>query len=114
MNSALIVTWTVPIAGREKMALDYAVEVNDYWSKLAADGKCSEPEMFFFSNHGMWMVEGEAGTLRELHEAEQAQQFLTRGQLLLGDFAYELVRTGDAAAQFMLQYAGSAQALGVM
>ena len=48
MNCALIVTWRTPDPGREKLALGRWDEVNEYWGKLTAEGKCSVPEMFFF------------------------------------------------------------------
>jgi hypothetical protein len=114
MDSALIVTWRTPIPGREKAALDYAVEVNEYWGKLAADGKCSEPEMFFLSDYGMWMVKGTTDTLWQLYGAEASQRLLRKGQLLLDHFTYELVKTGDAAAGFMLQFADLAKELSLL
>ena len=97
MNTAFIVTFKQPIPGREKIALDYAAEVNEFWGKLAADGKVTVPELFLFPNGiGMWMVKGDAIILRELVESEYSQKLLTKGLLLLEDFESAFAFTGAA------------------
>jgi hypothetical protein len=53
MNCALIGIRRMPVLGRETLALDHADAVNEYWGTLAAEGKCSMPEMFLFSDRGM-------------------------------------------------------------
>ncbi|HEY5663375.1 MAG TPA: hypothetical protein VIS05_04995 [Ilumatobacter sp.] len=106
MKYAYVVTWNGPVPGREMKALDYGAEVGEYWGKLAADGKCSEPEMFFFPDgHGMWMVKGDFETLDQLWFAEAAQHLLAKGRWLLEDFGYEFVRTGDSVDQFLMFFA---------
>jgi hypothetical protein len=115
MDSALIVTWTRPTAGREKLALDYGMEVKDYWTKLAAEGKCSPPELYFFSNgHGLWMVKGDIDTLWSIHVEEATQRLVTKGRLLLEDFAFDFVTTGKDAEEYMLTTAAVGQDLGVL
>jgi hypothetical protein len=107
--------WTRPIAGREKLALDYGVEVKQYWTRLAAEGKCSPPELFFFSNgHGLWMVKGDIDTLWSIHVEEATQRLLTKGQLLLQDFAFDFVTTGNDAGEYMLTVAAAGEDLGVL
>jgi hypothetical protein len=102
----------MPVHGREKLALDLGVEVNEYWGKLAAEGKCSEPEMFFYADRGMWMVKGDLQTLRQLCDAEEVQRQFDKGQFFFADYDYELVRTGDAAVEHLLRCAGVGQELG--
>jgi hypothetical protein len=115
MDAALVVTWLVPFAGREKAALDYGVAVNDHWGKLAAEGKCSTPEMFFFpSGSGMWMVKGDLAALEELFWRPESQRLNTKGQLLLQRYRWEFALAGDAADEFMLRYAAAGQELGVL
>lgn len=115
MDSAIVVTWNVPIHGREKQALDYGVEVNEHWGKLAADGKCSEPEMFFFSDgHGEWMVKGNRSALLDLYMSPEGQRLITKGGLLLEGFRSDFVRTGPASDAYMLEYAELGQALGII
>lgn len=106
MRFAYVVTWKGAITGREKLSLDYGFEVQEYWGKLAADGKCTEPEMFFFPDgHGMWMVKGEFETLERLWMTDEAQHLLVKGRYVLEDFGYEFVRTGDSADQYMMLFA---------
>jgi hypothetical protein len=115
MDSALVVTWTWPIPGREKKALDYAVEVKEYWGKFAAEGKCSPPEVFFLSNgHGLWMVTGDLDTLTSIHLAEETQRLVTKGQFLLQDFAFDFATTGKDAEESMLTLAAVGEELGLI
>jgi hypothetical protein len=115
MDTALVVTWHAPIAGREKKALDYGVEVNEYWGKLAADGKCTPPEMFFFPDGtGMWMVKGERAALEALFWAPDAQRLNTKGQLLLTDYKWAFGVADHAADEFMLLYAAAAADLQIL
>jgi hypothetical protein len=113
MDAALVVTWTAPLPGREKMALEYGAEVAEYWGKLAAEGKCSPPEMFFFSNgHGLWFVKGDIDTLWSIHVQEATQRLVRKGQLLLQDFAFDFPTAGRAADEYVAGYAAVAQELG--
>lgn len=106
MKYAYVVTWKGPVTGREMKALEYGAEVQTYWGKLAAEGKCSEPEMFFFpQGHGMWMIKGEFQTLEELWLTDESQHLLAKGYWLLEDFGYEFARTGDSADQYMVDFA---------
>jgi hypothetical protein len=91
------------------------MEVKEYWTKLAAQGKCSPPEVFFFSNgDGLWMVKGDIDTLWSIHVEEATQRLLTKGQLLLQDFAFDFVTTGNDAEAYMLTVAAVGQDLGVL
>jgi hypothetical protein len=102
------------MAGREKLAVDYGVEVKEYWTKLAAKSKCSPPELFFFSNgHGLWMVKGDIDTLWSIHVEAATQRLVTKGRLLLEDFAFDFVTTGDDADEYMLSAAAVGHDLGV-
>jgi hypothetical protein len=115
MDAALVVIWTAPIPGREKMALDYGTEVGEYWGKLATEGKCSPPEMFFFSDgHGLWMVKGDIDALWSIHVQEATQRLVTKGRLLLEDFAYDFATTAKSADEYMLNYAAVGQELGIV
>lgn len=106
MMYAYVVRWNGAIPGREQLAVEYGLEVTEFWGKLAADGQCTEPEMFFFPDgHGMWMVKGQFETLQQLWMTDEAQRLLVKGRYLLQDFGYELVRTGDAVDQYMILFA---------
>jgi hypothetical protein len=115
VDEALVVTWTRPVVGRETLALDYGLEVKEYWATLAAEGKCSPPELFFFSNgHGLWMVKGDIDTLWSIHVEAATQRLVTKGQLLLEDFAFDFVTTGKDAEAYMLTVAGVGQEIGIL
>jgi hypothetical protein len=114
MDCAAIATWKMAFPGREKLALDFGLECNAYWEKLAAEGKCSAPETFMYSDRGMWMVKGDPDTLRELIETDEVQRLLAKGNLLLQDWAWEYAKTGDAATGHLMRYAGVGQELGLI
>lgn len=115
MDTAFIITWKAPYPGREAGALELAVESNEYWGKLAADGKCTPPEWFFLpTGTGMWIVKGDRRVLEELVETDEARRLITKGTLLLDDWQWCLARTGGAAEQFIGEYAAAAQAAGII
>jgi hypothetical protein len=103
------------MVGRETLSLDYGLEIKEYWTKLAAEGKCSPPELFFFSDgHGLWMVKGDIDSLWSIHIEEATQRLVAKGQLLLKDFAFDFVTTGRDAEEYMLTVAAVGQELGVL
>lgn len=113
MHVAMLVTWTGPVTGRERRALEYGVEVQEHWGKLAAEGKCTPPEMFFSpSGRRMWMVKGDRETLSDLVEAEAAQRLLAIGTFVLADFGYELLDTADSADQYLARFSKVGAELG--
>lgn len=105
MQAAMVVTWTRPVTGRENKAVDYGIEVNEYWSRHAKQGKCSEPALFFTeAGNGIWMVTGERDVLMTIHDSEEARMLTLKGELLLEGFCLEFYYAGDAAADYMLRY----------
>jgi hypothetical protein len=59
MKAAFVVKFTTSVPGREKAALAYAREVDDFWGKKAAEGLCTEPKWFWATaGESMWFVEG--------------------------------------------------------
>jgi hypothetical protein len=116
MDAAIIVSWKLPFPGREKEALDYVREVQEYWGKLAAEHKCSQPETFFFetSGRGLWIVTGDRETLETLVIAEGAERLMVKGELLLQDFSSEIVKAGKASEEHLLRYAGLGQELALV
>src|ERR1700756_4399646 len=99
IHSALMVKWTTPIPGREKLALDYSVELNEFFQKLAADGKCTQPKTFLFSGGGLWMVRGQYDSLSEVYFSEGGQKVLAKREFLLQDFSFEFAQTGGSSEQ---------------
>ena len=115
MDAAIIVTWSEPIPGREKQALAYAAESNEYWGKLAAEGKCSAPEWFLFGGgHGLWIVKGDRDPLLALFMGPQSQRLSTKGELLLQGYTCEFAQTGSAVDAHLRDYAGVGKELALM
>jgi hypothetical protein len=96
MKAALVVTWSAPLPGREKKALEYLREVNDFYGKLATEGKCTEPE-WFMSAHGrrIWFVKGEYESLMDLMALPKVQEFIFTGDFLIRDFEYGITPIGS-------------------
>ena len=77
MDAAFMTTWTFPFPGREQQALEFAGQSAQFWSRLAAEGRCTEPEWFFFPdgiNH--LMVKGERRVLEELLDSDETRRIL--------------------------------------
>lgn len=115
MDAALVITWKVPFPGREKQALELAAQADEYWGKLAADGKCTQPEWYFMPDGwGMWMVKGERRVLEELVQSDESRRLLAKGTLLLAAYRWALADTADGAQRFMAVYSTIGGELGVM
>lgn len=114
MDTAFVITWTVPFPGREKLALALAAEAEAYWGGQAREGRCTAPEWFFLpSGVGMWMVKGERAVLEELASSEPGRRLLARGALLLQNWQYSFAQTGAGAERYMGEYAAMLQELGL-
>ncbi|HEU4514645.1 MAG TPA: hypothetical protein VFR87_16170 [Nocardioidaceae bacterium] len=95
MKAALVVSWTGPRAGREALGVEYGREVDEYWGKLAAEGKCSEPKWFWaMSGPSLWIVEGDYETLLMASASPEAQKLSLKGPLLAEDFKQEVCMAG--------------------
>ena len=95
MKAALVVKFTISIPGREKAAMAYAREVDDFWGKKAAEGLCTEPKWFWATaGEHMWFVEGEYEALLGISATPEAQKILTMGPILVGGFGWGLYQVG--------------------
>ena len=113
MQTAMVVTWTHPVPGREDKALAYGAEVTEFWNARAAEGKCSPPELFFSERGtGLWMVKGDRDTLLQIHDADEARLLTLKGELLLEGFSLDFCYAGDAAADYMTRYASALSTIG--
>lgn len=113
MKAALVATWTQPVPGREKKALQFGAEATAFWTKKAAEGKCTAPEFFFAETGvGMWMVKGDRLELAAAADEDEARLLNMKGDLLLQDYALVLYHTGDSADQFMATYDKALNAIG--
>ena len=91
MKVALVITSGVPVVGREALAIDNARAADAFWRSAAAEGKCSEPEMFWSSTApGMTIVKGEAEDMQMLMATPECQRLVMAAPLLFQDFGWEL------------------------
>lgn len=103
MKAAFVVTWSSPVPGRERKAIEYFREVNEFYGKLAAEGKCTEPEWFLAPHgHNIWFVKGEYEMFVSLLATPEVQRFIMEGDYLNRDFDYDidLIGTEDYIKTF--------------
>lgn len=94
MKAAMIATFGTAFPGREKVALKYFYEVEEFFAKKAADGMFTTPKTFFApSGKSLWFIEGEYEALVGLLATPEAERFLVMGKLLFQDFGYGLYLT---------------------
>ena len=74
--TALFATHTHPFPGREKEALGLAVESAEFYRKLAAEGKCTQPEQFISNATGKayWFVKGKRDELLAMMDSADAKR----------------------------------------
>ena len=95
MKAAMVVKWTTTVPGREKAALAYAREVDDFYGKKAAEGLCTEPKWFWApAGESLWIIEGEYDALLGILAMPEAQKFLVKGSILVEGFGYGLYQVG--------------------
>jgi hypothetical protein len=95
MKAAMVVKWTTPFPGRERLAIAYGREVDEFFEKKAADGFCTEPKWFFApTGESLWLIEGEDAALLGILAMPETQKLLAKGPIIVQDFGYGLYRTG--------------------
>lgn len=99
MKAALVVRFTNPVPGRERAALAYGREVDEFARKNADKG-VAEPKWYWSSSgENMIIVEGEYEKLLGLTATPEAIKLENKGMILMQDFRDELVVVGrDEAA----------------
>jgi hypothetical protein len=105
MKAALVVRFTNPVPGRERAALAYGREVDEFTRKNAAKG-ISEPKWYWSSSgENMIIVEGEYEKLLELTSTPEAMKLENKGMILMQDFRDELVAVGRDEAEGLYEQA---------
>jgi hypothetical protein len=116
-DMAIVTTWGNAIPGREAKALEVLMESLGFWANRAAEGKCSEPEVFIAddASGGILIIKGTADALREIAESDEGQKVLEKAQLIVSDLKSHWYYTGDAEVQRSTSmYAQAAGELGYM
>jgi len=115
-NAALVFSYGVPVPGREEAALENFADAQTFFGKLAADGRCAEPEVFHHGyGGGMMIIKAETPEiLHEIMMMDEARKSLTTASFTSTDFRYEMYITGEELAESMSRYAGIGTELGYL
>jgi len=106
MRAALVVKFTNPVPGRERAAIAYGHEVDDFARKNAAEGAITEPKWYWSSiGENMIIIEGDYEKLLELSSKPEAMKLENKGMILLQDFRDELVVVGRDEAEGLYEEA---------
>lgn len=102
MKGAMVVTWTGNRPGRERQGLAYAREVDEFFGRFAAEGKCTSPKWFFAqTGPSVWLVEGEMEDLLMISASPEGQKLAAEGSLFSEGWTVELCST-DRDTQFRM------------
>jgi hypothetical protein len=113
MYAAIITEWTAPYPGREAQAMELVAECNDFYGKLAADGKIEPPEWYLgTAGKHYFIIRGEAEALREIEQMPENKKLAAKSQLINDGFAYSSYLTGETAEAEMMVWASTASELG--
>ena len=105
MRAALVVRFANPVPGRERAALAYGREVDEFARKNAAKG-ITEPKWYWSSSgENMVIVEGEYEKLLELSTTPEAIKLENKGMILMQGFRDELVMVGHDEPQMLYEQA---------
>src|SRR5438552_10596879 len=100
-EAALVTTWANAIPGRESKALEVFMDSLGFWGKQAADGKCSNPEVYLAQDGsgGILIVRGRSDALREIAESDDGQKVIAKAQLIVQDLKSHWYWAGDEEVQ---------------
>jgi hypothetical protein len=114
-DAAIISTWGATVRGRETKAVEVFGDLNMFWAKKAADGKCSEPESFFSvdGSHGVFMVKGKLDALQEIWDSEENEILTDKGQLIVEDLKSQFYVTGEGISVSLSRYVQAISELGL-
>ena len=95
-NAALMMSYTKPIPGREAKAMEVFADALTIYGKLAADGKCAEPEVFHhLVGGGMFLVKTETiASAHEILDMDEVRKMLDVAMFTVDDFNVEVMVTG--------------------
>jgi hypothetical protein len=114
MDTALVFTWTRPVVGREAKVVEMWPESRDFFGKLAADGKCSELEMFLSPSapSNFALVRGPLVSILEIVDSDAFRSLASKFLFLLEDWHYYTYVTGEQTEPFIEQFATVGSELG--
>ena len=113
-NAALKLSYGRPIAGREAKAMEVFADALTIYGKLAADGKCAEPEVFHhLVGGGMFIIRCEdIEAAVELLELDEVRHLFDEAVFTVEDFDVEIMVTGEQLMSNMSLYTAIGTELG--
>ncbi len=113
-NAALMLSYTKPIPGREAKAMEVFADALTMYGKLAADGKCAEPEVFHhLIGGGMFIIKTEnLEAAHEILDMDDIRRMLDTAMFTVEDFNVETVVTGERLMRNMSLYTAIGTELG--
>lgn len=115
-NAALVFSYGLPFPGRENAALTNFADAHTFFGKLAADGKCAEPEIFHHG-YGGGMIIVKAETPEMLHEIllmDETRRLIAVTSFTTAGFKYEMYHTGEFLMDSMARYSAVGAELGYL
>ena len=105
-NAAIFVKYSLPIPGREADAMKLFTEGLALWGMLAAEGLCSEPEVFHhFDGGGFMFVRTESIEVADdILQRDDVRRIVDIGLFTVQDFHVERMMTGELLMDNMSFY----------
>ena len=109
-NAAIVFNYGVPVPGREAASIANFTEALTFMGKMAADGKCAEPEVFHHPYGGGFMLlkSESVELLDEIMQMDEFHRLVDVASLTTSDFTFERYMTGDALMDGMAEWTGIA------
>ena len=113
-NAALLMTYRMPVPGREAKAMEVFADALTAFGKLAADDKCAPPEVLHhLTGGGMFIVKTEdTATAYEILEIDDIRRILDTALFAVAEFNVEVMVTGEKLMSNMSIYTGIGTELG--
>ena len=113
-NAALVISYNVPIPGREAKAMGVFADALTLFGQLAADGTCAEPEVFHhLVGGGMLIVKTETIEIaNEILDMDDVRKVLDIAVFTVSGFDLEVMVTGGKLMENMSLYTAIGTELG--
>ena len=106
MDSAILITWTEVVPGREAKALEAFTEAMAFFGTAAHEGKCEDPLTFMGpSGHSFMMVPGGYEELWHLIRTDDYRDLFTKALYAAPSICYELGAYGEGVQDQMVRWA---------
>jgi len=115
-NAAIVFTYRKPIPGREAKALENFADGITTFGKLAADGKCAEPEVFHhLIGGGIMVIKTETpATALEIMALDHVRTLLDACLFNVVDFDVRVMVTGELLMENMGHFTAVGTELGYL